>query len=64
MSHWSDEEFDYYNRVSFPMKAEENRKIIYKHLTEEFNKNEKFSWKYAGLFNSGYEDFLHWFDVA
>jgi hypothetical protein len=31
MSQWSEEELEFYNRISFPMKAEaeENRKLIF-----------------------------------
>jgi hypothetical protein len=29
MSQWTEEELEFYNRISFPMKAEENRKLIY-----------------------------------
>ena len=65
MSQWTEEELEFYNRISFPMKSEENRKLIFQHLSKEFTQNHKLSKKYPGLFNSGgYNDFLHWYDVA
>lgn len=38
MSQWTEEELAFYNRISFPMKNDENRKLIFEHISSAFNK--------------------------
>ena len=46
------------------MNKEEQREIVYKYLMNEINKHPKLRKKYPALFEKGYQEFLHWYDVA
>jgi hypothetical protein len=43
---------------------EDARKIIFDHISSEFKQDVYLSKKYPGLFDKGFLEFLHWFDIA
>ena len=64
LSHWRQEEVEYYNRKGFPIVKDSKREDIYDTVVRGFRANAVLQRKYKDLFDGGFGEFNHWYSVV
>ena len=64
ISHWSEEDLEFYELRNFKITNDNSRQAMYKMLVDSFKSRLKKGNKYRNILDGGYDEFNHWLTIA